>query len=700
MAKDKLSFVIGIHCHQPVGNFGWVIEEAYEKSYLPFIDALEDYPEIKITAHYSGPLLEWIEENHPEYLGKLRKLVTEGRMEIMGSGFYEPILMTIPEVDRLEQILKMNLYAEENLGMRPKGAWLTERIWEPSLPKTFDAAGISYTVTDDSHFLQAGIEPAMVRGYYLTEDEGNSCAVFPIDQNLRYAVPFQSPEATVDYLRQRFENGDRTCCTLIDDGEKFGSWPGTHELLYTKEMWLKRFFDLIGEQSDWLEVTTPMEYLQSNPPEGLVYLPTASYFEMGQWTLSPQSNLTLEDLNKRLKDELKEKSEVFLRGGFFRNFFTRYPESNHMHKRMVEVSKKIHMSALEGILRDRAKTDLFKAQCNCAYWHGVFGGLYLPHLRDAIYECLIQAEKQVDKRELAIELYDLDLDGFEEVNLRNSKISTFVAPHDGGSLIEFDALDYNANIINTIARRPEAYHVVKDNGSDGDVGSIHDSRALTEEQKKLLVYDDHRRTCFRDVLLDDDFELGVEELSNLEYEDKFGLSGLAYQVEFSESSKDVVATLTGKSAVSDGIGFGIEKKYTLLKGSSKILLDYSVELIEGDKFSGNFLSQINVSTPSALGIDNPFVLDGTENIQCKLLGSGERDNVKRFSVADPHRQFNAFVEAGEKIKMIWHPLETLSQSESGFERNYQASCVWLVFPAVFKKGERIRFSVKLGTKAL
>lgn len=30
--------VFGIHCHQPIGNFDYVFEEAYEKAYRPFID--------------------------------------------------------------------------------------------------------------------------------------------------------------------------------------------------------------------------------------------------------------------------------------------------------------------------------------------------------------------------------------------------------------------------------------------------------------------------------------------------------------------------------------------------------------------------------------------------------------------------------------------------------------------------------------
>ncbi len=37
-----------------------------------------------------------------------------------------------------------------------------------------------------------------------------------------------------------------------DDLEKFGSWPGTHELCYDKR-WLDNFFTEIENNSAWLE---------------------------------------------------------------------------------------------------------------------------------------------------------------------------------------------------------------------------------------------------------------------------------------------------------------------------------------------------------------------------------------------------------------------------------------------------------------
>src|ERR1044072_5704898 len=83
----------------------------------------------------------------------------------------------------------------------------------------------------------------------------------------------------------------------------------------------------------------------------------------------------------------------FVKGGIWRNFLMKYPESNAMYKKMLRVSSKVHA----GKKNEAALDHLWAGQCNCAYWHGVFGGLYLPVLRQAIYRNLIEAERILDE---------------------------------------------------------------------------------------------------------------------------------------------------------------------------------------------------------------------------------------------------------------------------------------------------------------
>ena len=66
-----IRFLFVLHDHQPIGNFDNVFEQAYQDSYRPFLDVFERYPRLKMALHTSGPLMEWLDVHHPEYLERL-----------------------------------------------------------------------------------------------------------------------------------------------------------------------------------------------------------------------------------------------------------------------------------------------------------------------------------------------------------------------------------------------------------------------------------------------------------------------------------------------------------------------------------------------------------------------------------------------------------------------------------------------------
>jgi hypothetical protein len=166
------------------------MERTYEHSYLPFVECLARHPRVRLGLHYTGSLLEWMAEKHPEYIQRIGALVARGQVEIAGGGFYEPILIAIPYEDRIEQIRRLSDFVEEHFGKRPIGAWLAERVWEPQLPAALAEAGVEYTLVDDSHFLTAGREIPELFGYYVAEECGKTVKVIPGLQELRYLLPF------------------------------------------------------------------------------------------------------------------------------------------------------------------------------------------------------------------------------------------------------------------------------------------------------------------------------------------------------------------------------------------------------------------------------------------------------------------------------------------------------------------------------
>ena len=100
----RISLALAIHNHQPVGNFGWVMAEVYDLAYEPMVAALERHPHVRLSLHYTGPLLDWLRAERPEFIDRLSALVARDQVEIIGGGYYEPVLASLPERDRIGQL--------------------------------------------------------------------------------------------------------------------------------------------------------------------------------------------------------------------------------------------------------------------------------------------------------------------------------------------------------------------------------------------------------------------------------------------------------------------------------------------------------------------------------------------------------------------------------------------------------------------
>jgi alpha-amylase len=473
-----LRFVFGLHLHQPVGNFDHVFAQHVEDVYRPLLDRLAGRGFLPIVLHVSGPLLEWLERHEPAYLDRLGTLAADGKVEILLSGFYEPVLASLLRADRVEQIRWMHEAVQRRFGVDARGLWLTERVWEPELAADLADAGVRYALVDDRHFLATGFTADQLHAPLWTESDGRRLALFPIDERLRYLIPFRPPEETAHYLRELRGAGHRLA-VLADDGEKFGGWPGTKEWVYERG-WLDQFMGTIAGllERDEVRLSRLDAALAEVPSNGIAYLPTASYTEMEGWSLPPDAALRL----ARLRHDLGEARAAgpdgaLVRGAHWRNFLVKYSESNRMHKKMQALSALCRRKGNPEV----ARRAIGRAQCNDAYWHGVFGGLYLPHLRDAVWRELALAEGELRRgKGLAWEVLDFDGDGYEEIWVHSESFSALVSPTRGAAVEEYTVFRNGINYANVLTRRREAYHdealqrgAAAEHGNGG-TASIHD----------------------------------------------------------------------------------------------------------------------------------------------------------------------------------------------------------------------------------
>ncbi len=666
--RNKVYFAIGLHFHQPVGNFEKILERSYKDCYQPFLEVFAKFPDIKITFHFSGNLLDYFEQRHPEFLEKIKELVVKGQIEIMGGGYYEPIFQAIPQEDRIGQIEMLSRYSEKRFGVRPRGMWTPERVWSPELIPDFRRYGMEYSILDDIHLIKAGVSKDDLYGYFMTGDKGNKIAIFPSNKNLRYVIPFKSPRETIDNFKKAARVKKEPLFTYGDDGEKFGEWPWTHDWVY-KKSWLNNFFKELTKNQDWIRSVTFSEYLDSHAPLKDARIPEASYEEMLQWS-----------------------------GGSWMNYLSRYPESDQMHKRMMYVSKKI--SEIESrITMQEARRELYKGQCNCPYWHGVFGGIYLHHLRNAIYEHLINADKIADEIEhgaqnswMDVKEVDFYSQGKKAIVLENKSFFISIDAAAGGVIRELDYKPKSANLVNTLARHREFYHkkiIERIQNRITEKLEIYEIiKTMDERIKKGIFYDRYMRSCLVDHFINKG--LSMEDFANCNYVDKGDFAGAGYAARIEKNA----VILSREAKLGD-------EPVSVLKRIS-ISSDTEIEILYILKNNGN--SNIDERFGVEFNLTMPFADSdryGYEAGKCRLAGLAQAGSVSRsdyFSIKDSQDELCTKLIFSEQPAKIWYfPIMTVSQSERAYDFSYQSSCVFPMWDVRIGSGDEVKLKITWST---
>ncbi len=696
----KINFVMILHSHQPVGNFEHIFEENYQKAYLPYLEVMKDYPDLKFVFHYSGCLYDWLLEQHPEYFDMLKKLVESGNAEMMGGGYQEPILSLLPEWDRNGQIKMMINFLKDKFGQDAAGYWLTERVWEQSLVKSLADAGVKYTAIDDSHFKAAGLSQEELFGYFTTEDEGRIISLFPGSEDLRYLIPFHPPEEVVEYIINHGDDSGKRIIFYADDGEKFGGWPGTHSLLY-KENWLRRFFDLLIKNNDKINVITGEEAVSLIKPLGKLYIPDGSYREMTEWVLPAHRQEEYHRTVEKLKEtEQWDEGSIFVKGGFWRNFRVKYSEANNLYARMMEVSSLLNDYKGNKIKFNKAKNYLYKAQCNCPHWHGVFGGLYLNFLRFGTYKNLIKAENIVrnSSGKVFIRPVDFDYDGRDEVIIENSKVKLYIKPDKGGSLAELDSLLHEVNLIDSMTRRREAYHAEiierKDAEQVIDEGqSIHDlQRKISNEIVEGLVYDSYYKKSLIDHFYVDKISPAMLEKNMANEAGDFFNGEYESEVLSEDNSASVRLSKTGRiSQNGKNTGVKILKNIKLIPDSSKFSVEYEIECVDGPEVNCNFGVEWNFSLLSGDSDDRYYYFDDRKKAG-KLGFKLDKKGCSMVGLVDEWQNIDVNISCDNQIRVLTCPVKTVSQSEGGYDFSYQSSAVFTVKELLLKPG--VKFNIK------
>lgn len=740
---ERINFIFCLHNHQPVGNFDHVVQDGLVKAYLPLLKTLLKYPWFKFALHTSGSLWDYIERMSPEYIELTRELVKRGQCELIGGGYYEPILSVCNSYTSIMQQKKMNRYLSERFGTKVNGQWTAERVWEPNTYRD-----CKYTLLDDYHFLTSVDHSYELDGYYMT-DGGNgerALALFPIDQKMRYLLPFREPAEFLTYCRERLDwslqnNRPEPMLCFGDDGEKFGIWPKTDIWVWEKG-WMQRFIDALEQNQDWLRTVTPSEYMKITDSRGYCHPPTCSYRELGEWTLPPETRYQFEQLS-HIADKLPYPDIVYrtLRGGHWRQFFSKYHESNMIMRRINwfvwKGAQKLMPSLFppkdantEKLLHD-VMEEMLPSQCNCPLWHGVFGGMYLNYLRNAnlsawcnglatfmrnltdapdkvvdvkadISEVKVDADHEAKPltlnnlplpEELLLECEDdFDLDQ------RDEKIGLgygwFVVAKDtekGNVTLVLDDLVSKVSWGNSLTRYFESYHKeldqIRERSGNSEVETIHGAiRAKQGTFDRPIGFDAAVRYPQIDYIAD----AGIDPSRALE---------LMYAGRWKEGIRPCAPLLPQARILFGSIPSPEntpEKEIALYPDATMAWLWHWCFYTDEEKMTDRLLlCEFNLTVLTADADDRYLVIPTGEKTteRAPLRDPHVFDGIGRIGMFDGWRQSTIWLKAPKKTTWLHYPVETLSLSEGGLERTYQGSALVACVP--IKPGANFEISLSV-----
>ncbi|MEI6126985.1 MAG: alpha-amylase/4-alpha-glucanotransferase domain-containing protein, partial [Pseudomonadota bacterium] len=362
----------------------------------------------------------------------------------------------------------------------------------------------------------------------------------------------------------------------------------------------------------------------------------------------------------------------------------------------------------------QARRELYKGQCNCPYWHGLFGGIYLNYLRHAVYEHLIRAEKiiaaschgaepWIDYR-LADFKRDLSLD----ILISGKNLNVYFSPRDGGGLFELDFKPCSFNLSNIFTRKMEGYHR-KLKIANGFPGSHHEneqpvsihsiSKVKEEGLQSHLIYDWYQRFSFIDHFLGESTTLEAFATSRYtEIGDFINAPYVLQKIEKDPEAPAVYFSLSRSGCVLEDrsqFPVAIEKSFCVNDSLMEIGSAYCVKNKSDRNLMVWFGVEFNITLIAGNDPLRYYVFPGDPKLKLLMNATEAISRVAAFDIKDAWNGFGLQLSMTPGADVWTFPIQTVSQSEDGLEKTYQGSTVLVHWKMPLVRNKEQKRAIKL-----
>jgi alpha-amylase len=665
----RLKLVFGMYNTKSVGTSREQFERTYQNSYKPFLTILYKFPKVRAALHFSGNVMEWLEEEHPEFIMLLNELVKRKQVELIGGGYYSPILPIIPSRDRVGQIELLTTYLRKRFGKRPRGCWIPEGIWEPAVTSTIKSNGMEYFFLDDLYFYQAGMREQEVYRPYITDDQGKTTVVLPINFRFSENMFAGSPEEFAGRIYRHAENPEHSLLSVMLSGELFDVNKERREEFFGEGGWLERFFGELSRNMRSVQTVLPGRFVRTAESLEKAYLPSA-FLPPEKSDEKKEKERWLEPRGYRLLYNLRNTQMPY----YFRQNLTRYPEIANIYSKMMYVQLLVGQVRRDKSRKKTAKEESWIGQCGSVFWPAFGGGIYDNESRKAVYAGLLNAEKTTREKGIfstSLNITDFNLDGEAEYLYQGQFINAYVQRR-GGCIFELDYVVNSWNYLDTMGRYEEEYH---------------------DRSPESTGFDTAPRNAFEDHFWSS--EETLERAIASRAEERVDFRNASYRLLKAEKErKELEFAVNASVDDRDAEQLELRKSYDFQKNS--ISVGYHLRNTGKNAVHGKFAVEINLSFPESARNRVLFLIDQNGNKVEVVDGKIDLDGVNELTIQDRMNRTMLTVSADERGRFWSYPVYTRTKVYDQMCSIYQGSCFIFSWNCSLGAGEE--WANKLGLR--
>jgi alpha-amylase len=565
----------------------------------------------------------------------LEEMVLRKQIELLGGGFFGPLMPLIPGPDRLGQIELLTTFIRRSFGKRPRGCWLPDYAWEPSLTSSLQSCGFDYSFLPERHFRRAGIAPEDLGSPVMTEDQGKSLIVFPVFDLLEsFPTPIPLEEALSHLVAQV---GEQRLYTVLFPGEAVKTlWAASK--LESPDVFFERSFAALQREVLQFETTTPLRYLKGVRDFSRAYFPGCASAQLMERSMPAETESRrvrakkgtgkAADAPKMIFPESEDSPSIVV--GSPRRLLLRHEESLALYAKMHYVRILVGQLRGDKSRKKTAQEELWRGQCGGAYWRGATGGIARLPVRAAAYAALIEAEKITRQRGSfapGIISADMDFDGAKEIIYQGADYNAYVQLR-GACLAELDSFKTRTNYVNVLDSRAEGPRklcfrdrILEKSSFGADKGSFSDAR--------YTLVDAERPASMASLFKEGYAELGGKRRAlSIKKTYSFRKAGISVDYEIANKEPAALAFRLGIE-LNLASGFSADSiALTGTRGREDVVLATDKKSMESD-LNGLKLSNLAKGETIELRSDSPFALAHIP-VLCRLAAEGETGDIPSY----------------------------------------------------------------------